>query len=145
MYMKIWQSDFEGQQKSHIKLVIFEGVFVWLLFFVALFFLLSIYTHISLFHKNKFNICPLWAKICCWITNVWITFICLYICDYFYCNREFPSNIFWESYKSCLSFTNKRISYFHEGSLLGGDIYGPVLEHCEAQCIASSILSSGKR
>lgn len=43
------------------------------------FFLLFIYTHLSLFHKNKFNICLLEVKVCCWITNVWITFIYLYI------------------------------------------------------------------
>lgn len=69
----MWQSDFEEQQNAHIKLVIFEGVFVWclLLFFVALFFLLFIYTHlsfikissISVFYESKFAVeLPMYEK-----------------------------------------------------------------------------------
>lgn len=67
IYMKTWQSDFEGQLKSHIKLVIFEGFFffgasfpLWLFFSF-----IYIYTHLSVFHKNKFNICLLEVKVCC--------------------------------------------------------------------------------
>lgn len=109
---------------------------------LCLFFcLLFIYTHlsftkissISVFYESKFAVeLPMYEKH-------------LYAIYYFYCNRKFPGNIFWESYKSCLSFTKKRISHFHEGSLLGGDIDRPVLEHHQAHYFASSILSSGKR